>query len=241
MVDTHILKIDTNIGKYDFDRLLNCVSEQKKERIRRFHRFEDAQRSLIGDVLTRYVLCNKLSIRNKDLVFGTNEYGKPLLLEPNGIHFNISHSGSWIVCAVGNKTIGIDVEIIKPIDLEIAERFFTRDGYISLMDQPEEMKLKYFYMIWTLKESYIKAEGKGLSIPLNTFTIRMKNNNINVITENKIKDFYFYQSFTGDDAIYSICSLSSNVNESICLNIDNFLNIVRGIVVQLSSQPHLGI
>lgn len=223
MLDTYILKIDRNIEKDDFCRLLGCVSEEKKERISRFHRFEDAQRTLLGDVLARYAICKRLGIRNRDLVFGTNEYGKPILHEPNGIHFNISHSGDWVVCAVDDSTVGIDIEMIKPIDFKIAERFFSRDEYISLINQSEEMKLKYFYMIWTLKESYIKTEGKGLSIPLDSFTIRMEGNNINVIVDNEIREFYFFQSFLDSDTVYAVCTLNSNTNESIYWNIESFL------------------
>lgn len=57
----------------------NCVSEEKKERIRRFHRFEDTQRTFLGDVLAIKTICNRLDIKNRDMGFRTNEYGKPLL------------------------------------------------------------------------------------------------------------------------------------------------------------------
>lgn len=230
MLDTYILKIDRNIEKDDFDRLLSWVSEEKKERILRFHRFEDAQRTLLGDVLARYAICKRLGVRNMDLVFGTNEYGKPVLHEPNGIHFNISHSGNWVVCAVDDNVVGIDVEMIKPIDFKIVERFFSRDEYISFVNQPEEMKLQYFYMIWTLKESYIKTEGKGLSIPLNSFTIMMESNDISVSVDNEIQEFNFYQSFLDGDTVYAICTLNSNTNESTYWNIERFLKEQPNIV-----------
>jgi 4'-phosphopantetheinyl transferase len=173
--------------------------------------------------LARYAICKRLGISNRDLDFGANEYGKPVLHEPNGIHFNISHSGNWVVCAVDDTVVGIDVEMIKPIDFKIAERFFSRDEYISFMNQPEEIKLKYFYMIWTLKESYIKAEGKGLSIPLNSFTIRMESNDISVSVNNEIREFYFYQSFLDSDTVYAVCTLYGNTKESIYCNIEGFL------------------
>ena len=119
--------------------------------------------------------------------------------------------------------MGIDVEMIKPIDFKIAERFFSRDEYISLINQPEEIKLMYFYMIWTLKESYIKTEGKGLSIPLNSFIIRIEDNDISVTVDNEIREFHFYQSFLDNDAVYAVCTLNSNTNKSIYWNIESFL------------------
>ena len=156
---TYILKINRNIGRDDFNNLLYCVSEEKKERISRFYKYEDAQRTLLGDVLVRYAICKSLGAKNRDLIFDTNEYGKPILQEPTGINFNISHSGDCVVCAVDNNAVGIDVETIKPIDLKIAERFFSKDEYLSLINRPEEAKLKYFYMLWTLKESYVAVRS----------------------------------------------------------------------------------
>ncbi|MCX8130570.1 MAG: 4'-phosphopantetheinyl transferase superfamily protein [Clostridia bacterium] len=103
---------------------------------------------------------------DKDLVFDSNDYGKPVLLAPSEIHFNISHSGSWVVCAIDENPVGIDVEVMKPIDFKIAERFFSRDEYETLMNQPDEMRLKYFYMIWTLKQSCFKEKEKVFGIAL---------------------------------------------------------------------------
>ena len=233
MVETYFLKVDRNIETEEFDFLLSHVSEEKKERISRFHMFEDAQRTLIGDVLARYAICNRLGIKNNDLVFGTNEYGKPILLGQNGIHFNISHSGNWVVCAVDDNTVGIDVEVIKPIDFKIAESFFSRNEYISLINQQEDIKLKYFYMIWTLKESYIKTEGKGLSIQLNSFAIRIRNNDISVSVDGEIQEFHFYQSFLDSNTVYAVCALNKNTKESIYWSIEDFLKEVHSIVLSL--------
>ena len=224
MLETHILKINKNIERDDFDRLLGYVTEKKKERIRLFHRFEDAQRTLLGDILTRYAICNRLRIKNKDLVFGTNNYGKPILLNPHGIYFNISHSGNWVVCAIDDDgPVGVDVEVIKPIDLAIAERFFSSEEYISLINQPEELQLKYFFLIWTLKESYIKAEGKGLSIPLNSFSIKIVDHNIYVSAGSEFRKYYFHQSFLEYNVAYALCTPSRNANKFINWNIDQFL------------------
>lgn len=223
MLETYILKIDKNIERSDFDKLLGFVSEEKKKRINRFHRLEDAQMTLLGDVLVRYAICKRTETKNRNLVFGTNEYGKPILLEQYGIHFNISHSGNWVACAVDDNPVGIDVETIKPIDFKIAERFFSSYEYFLLMNQPIEKRLKYFYRIWTLKESYIKAEGKGLSIPLNSFSINVGKQNTNTFMCSKMKRYYFHQSLLDKSTIYAICSFSSNTNKTVNWSIERLL------------------
>lgn len=206
MLETYILKIDKDLSMDDFKKLLGFVSEEKKERILRFHRFEDAQRTLLGDAMARYAICKRFAINNKDLVFGSNDFGKPVLLSPSGIHFNISHSGNWIVCAIDTSPVGIDVETIKAIDLRIAERFFQKSEYSILINQPKEIIQSYFYKIWTLKESYIKFIGKGLFIALDSFSIEIEDNNIKAKNGNKYCNCFFSQIWSDKDTIISTCS-----------------------------------
>lgn len=206
MLECFILLIDRKLDHEEFCYLLKCVSERKRERIQRFYRFEDIQRTLLGDILVRYSVCKRLAIRNKELVFGTGKYEKPFLLYPNRIHFNISHSEDCVVCAIDDEPLGIDIEIEKPIDLKIAEQFFSKDEYIAIQSQPQEARQKYFYLLWTLKESYIKAEGKGLSIPLDSFTISFDGNRISLKSDYEFIKHSFYQYELFGKYIMSICT-----------------------------------
>ena len=61
-----------------------------------------------------------------ELIFEYNEYGKPFINYPTNLHLSISHSGNWITCIVDDNPVGIDVEEIKQIDFNIAERFLLR-------------------------------------------------------------------------------------------------------------------
>ncbi len=208
MPDTYLLKINKDLEKKDFDRLLCYVSEDKRERILRFHRFEDSQRSLLGDILARYAICKRSGAKNAELVFGLNEYGKPILIKPEGIHFNISHSGEWVACAIDDNPVGIDIEMIKPVDYKISERFFSEKEYLFLMNQPEEMRLKYFYIFWTLKESCIKADGRGLSIPFDSFTIDLDGKGIILQDEKNVlgNKTHSYFEVEIDKYVLSICA-----------------------------------
>ncbi len=207
MIEIHILQMQNHIKQTDYNKLLGYITKDKIERLGRFHRFEDAQRSLLGDILARYAICSREKVENENLTFGKNEYGKPLLIKPDGIHFNISHSGNFVVCAIHNNPIGVDVETIRRIDFTIAENYFSREEYDALLGQPEEMRLYYFFIIWALKESYIKAEGKGLNIPLNSFTIKMEGHSINCVNSKGQMKYCFEQGLLDNKTIFAFCTM----------------------------------
>lgn len=171
MVEIFALRFSERLEAARFDRLLQFVDSEKQERIRRFLRWQDAHRGLYAELLIRNIIVNKLGMRNEDIAFTFNDYGKPSLRNGGDFHFNLSHSGEWIACAVDRFPVGIDVEKIAPIDMDIAKNFFFHREYDDLMSRADTEKLSYFFTLWTLKESYIKAEGKGLSIPLDSFCI----------------------------------------------------------------------
>jgi len=210
MLDIFILDNRNRLEKKYLDKLLSYVSSEKKARISRFHKFEDAQCSLLGDLLARYFICQRLGIKNNNLTFGLNEYGKPILLAPSRIDFNIAHSGNWVVCAVDDNPVGIDVEVVKPVDFQIAKNYFSKEEYNNLMDQPPEMRLKYFYSLWTLKESYIKAEGKGFNIPLDSFTIKTDMNAVSLSSSYRLKDYNFFLCNVDSETICATCSLDKH-------------------------------
>lgn len=172
MIALYAVKTPTYIENFTYEELLHSISLKKQKRILMYAKREDAYKTLIADMLIRTIICNKYShIKNHELNFTYNMYGKPSV-ENLYFPFNVSHSGDWVVCAVHRFPIGVDIEKIQPIDLSIAEHFFTKQEYEYLFQiKDHKEKLNYFYQIWTIKESYVKAIGKGLSIPLNSFKI----------------------------------------------------------------------
>lgn len=206
MLNTYIVRIDENLEKECFNLLLTYVSDEKQSQVHRFYHFEDSQRALIGNVLARYAVCKALHIKNTDIVFGKNQYGKPLLLNSSLIDFNISHSGNWVVCAVSDGQVGIDVEVVRNTDFEIARRFFSPDEYTALLNRPADERQTYFYKIWTIKESYIKAEGKGLSIPLDSFTVNAENCTIQLNSDKTFIKNSIYHSALDNNSVYAICA-----------------------------------
>ena len=167
MLEIISMEIDCEMPNEVFAELLSKVSPEKRERVGRFAHRRGAVNTLMGEIMARYMVCARTGLQNNELKFAVGEYGKPYLLNDLDIQFNISHSGDIIVCAVSAEPVGIDVELIKPINLKLAERFFHADENAYILAQAD--KEEAFFEIWTKKESYIKREGT--SIPLNSFNV----------------------------------------------------------------------
>ncbi|MBP6978858.1 MAG: 4'-phosphopantetheinyl transferase superfamily protein [Bacteroidales bacterium] len=190
--------------------LLTLVPQSSRKRINAFYREPDAQRSLFGELLIRCLLCKKLSIHNADLRIEYEEKGKPYV-QNYPIHFNMSHSGSWIVAAFSGHPVGIDVEQVKKCRTGIARRFFNESEFQSLMDTPEPERSEYFYTLWTLKESYLKALGKGLTLPLSSFIIKKTQGEYLVHINGKFADVHLRIIPLEKDYVLAVCAHETEI------------------------------
>ena len=129
------------------------------------------------ELLLKHIL-GEYNLSFEDMYYGEN--GKP---EIKGIHFNLSHSEDMVVCAVSEKAVGCDVEKVGEFRNGIAERYFTENeiAYLNLFDGEESKE--EFYRLWTMKESYLKMTGEGVTIPLNQIEF-LVNENIQVYRDN---------------------------------------------------------
>ncbi|MFD2413669.1 4'-phosphopantetheinyl transferase family protein [Paenibacillus rhizoplanae] len=162
------------------------VTEERRARLARFFHKEDAYRSLFGEILVRYILCSQLGQRNGNIQFEENAFGKPGVSGLPDFEYNVSHSGDWVLMIWGMNegSLGVDIEQIRPIDIQIAERFFSVEEREALQAKSAGERQDFFYDLWTLKESYIKAIGTGLSRPLDSFTVQQREDgNFGLITE----------------------------------------------------------
>nr|WP_241415114.1 4'-phosphopantetheinyl transferase superfamily protein [Clostridium beijerinckii] len=106
-------------------------------------------------------------------------------MNQKNIYFNISHSGEWVICAVGDFQSGIDIEKVKKSDLSFAKSIYSKEEYEYLLNIPEEEQAKMFCKIWTLKESYVKYIGQGLRTPFNSFFFKFKDENVKLYIDKK--------------------------------------------------------
>ncbi len=158
----------TNDGLYRLAR--DAVSPERRERTERFRFPEDRALSYAAELLLRKALSD--CGRNcRDLAFVYGEYGKPHLADEPGFFFSLSHAGRFAMAATGSAELGCDIERITEPRLAVARRFFTSEEYESVKAAPPEEQSSLFFRYWTLKESFMKATGLGLNLPLGSFQI----------------------------------------------------------------------
>jgi len=165
------------VDKSDFDhfyqKIKSSLPQTLSSKIDSFRFAADKQRSLIGDLIVRKFYAKELKVDAFLLEFDTNEHEKPFLKNYPKAHFNISHSGEYVVVAFSDCPVGIDIEKNKGNRLKVARRFFTREELDDLFAFAEEKEqIEYFYQLWTLKESYMKMIGKGISMSLSSFSFQ---------------------------------------------------------------------
>lgn len=139
------LKITNKLNDFISKSLLSIIDEDKRERLLRFVFWQDMHRSLFADLLVRKIIIDTFNLVNEEIYFSVNEYGKPYCEFLNDFHFNVAHSGEWVVCAIDKEPIGIDIEEISTIDLDISKNFFSDKEHEDLLlsNDPYDYFLHY--------------------------------------------------------------------------------------------------
>ena len=152
-----------------FEKYLSLLPTDLKTRNKLFIRWQDRYLHLLGKLLlikafNEYGLSREILNQLK-----YNKNNRPFLKNVN-IDFNISHSGNYAICAISNNSkVGVDIEEIKIIEFADFQKVFTKREWAEI-EKSKDCFLK-FYSFWTRKESLIKADGRGLSIPLDCIDV----------------------------------------------------------------------
>ena len=144
------------------------------------YRFErDHNRFIVARSILRILIGTYLLMEPQRLVFGYGEYGKPHLNLPAPrptVRFSVAHSDRLALYAISrDRELGVDVEFVRDYfaNEAIAEHFFSPNEVVQLRSVPMTMRTTAFFNCWTRKESFIKARGEGLSLPLNIFDVSL--------------------------------------------------------------------
>ena len=143
--------------------LVEFLSSDEVERADRYHFLKDKNRFIICRGLLRFLLSNQLEITPSKIEFKKDKNKKPYLSHQKPIHFNVSHSENYALIAIGDVSVGVDVEYVsKDFDFtDILNHVFSDSEKYTIENSTN--KRRTFYNLWTRKEAFVKATGKGIS------------------------------------------------------------------------------
>lgn len=159
MIAVYFAKNDKEWSKLRQARVSEKLPDWLHRRAKGYSRWKDKQACIIGKLMLAHVY----NINPNDLRLEYTREHRPYL--PGRPDFNISHSGTMVVCAVCTRgRVGIDVEKIKPVPIDDFERVFSNCEWQRIISN-KRSPLRGFYSAWTKKEAALKAAGSGLLLP----------------------------------------------------------------------------
>jgi len=150
------------------------LSDDERERARRFRRPDLRRRYSVAHALLRRLLAAQLGTNGADLRFESSPHGKPALRDWPQLRFNLSHAGDLALYALAwRREVGVDLEPVTPeVEVDaVARQMFSADECHALTLLPSDERRQAFFRIWTRKEAYVKALGLGLAHPTQWFTV----------------------------------------------------------------------
>lgn len=160
-----------NLSDAEYEKWFSLMTKEKQERVSRYKDSERRKCSVAGEMIVKTNIGKALNTSPESLKILADENGKPYIPDCP-IHFNISHCENMLVLAFSDEEIGIDVEKIRPISLNILKRFYSEKeqeyvlGYPPTKDDfqmcENEEILERFYRVFTLKEAICKKSGIGI-------------------------------------------------------------------------------
>jgi 4'-phosphopantetheinyl transferase len=153
-----------------FSQALALVDPERREKTLSHHFTKDRALTLGAHLLLHYALFHQNPTIPQPPQLRYNPHGKPYLLGKDAPFFNLSHAGHYVACALSQQAVGVDIEERSPVDEPLARRCFT-DNELSAVLTANSLDTDAFFRLWTLKESYLKYLGSGLSLDLLSFEV----------------------------------------------------------------------
>ncbi len=176
---------------------IDMIDPRRKEKAERYRFEDDKKRCVLGGLLMSDFL--------GDTRIYENENGKPIA--ENGICFNLSHSGEYVLFAVGKEQIGCDIEILKTVPFEKMGKIVFCDNEMNKIKNSPD-KSGEFFKLWTKKEALLKCMGEGFHRPAKSVDVSG-----DYFEENGKK--YCFKTFVFSDYVASVCTIGKEFAEEI--------------------------
>ncbi len=214
------IKQEYKIADDIFQHLLLQLPISFQEEILKYKFWQSAQQSLLGKIILQFGF-HKLNLNYTldDIQISPKE--RPFLNEI--IDFNISHSRDYIICVIAeNSKVGIDIEKHRTLKTNIADRYFDKNE-CNEIDVAEDAS-KTFFDLWTLKESAIKCDGRGVEVLSKTHKQYQSENKNTVICDGEL--FHYKKLEIAEKYSCCVCSDKSFEITIQELNQNDFLNTI---------------
>lgn len=156
--------------------LEGSLSSEERARADRFRFARDRRGYVVTRAVLRALLARVLALEPSGVRLQLGPQGKPFLAPTHhsDVQFNVAHSHELALIALARGLqLGVDVEYRRDLHdaQSIAKRFFSGQEVRAMLAAPMARQHELFFRIWTRKEAFIKATGKGLSQPLGAFNV----------------------------------------------------------------------
>lgn len=179
-VDVHIWYQDTeSLDKQSLELANHLLCQEEQAQRDRFHFHEDRRDFAVAHSLLRKTLSKHApDCRPADWRFEKDVFGKPYISgesRPTALEFNLSHTTGFVACAISSARVGIDVESVRQnMDyVTLVRNQFSCEEFKMVMELPTDTQINRVIELWTLKEAFVKAIGRGLSSPLDSIRFEL--------------------------------------------------------------------
>jgi 4'-phosphopantetheinyl transferase len=175
----HLWLVSLDLPESALPPVAALLNSEESSRAARFVNLSDQHRFTVARAVLRFLLARYLFCSPSAVLLEAGEFGKPVLAADGRelpLHFNLAHShGRALYAFALSHELGVDIEWLRPKIAceEIATRYFSTRERKELLALPPALRVEGFFNAWTRKESYIKAHGKGLQIPLESFDVTL--------------------------------------------------------------------
>ena len=172
MIEVLYIRVPEKVERENlFIHLQGFVSGECYNEVLGYKNKEVALRRLLGETLISFALREYWGLPLGSYRILRGEKGKPFIVGRENVFFNLSHSGEYVVCAVSDREVGIDIEKRAKARMEVAGRFFHEGEVRMLKSLSGTEQDRLFFNYWSVKESFLKYIGTGLTRPLNSFIV----------------------------------------------------------------------
>jgi 4'-phosphopantetheinyl transferase len=172
----HLWQSSVAVSPATLQALEELLSSAERESAGRFRLPRDHDSYAVSRGLLRRLLAAYSGVHAARIQFQYGDQGKPAIAKPGNpsLRFNVSHSGDAVLLGFAlDREIGVDIERMRE-DVDFAglsRSSFSQTERESVLALDRDERARLFYEYWTCKEACIKADGRGLSVPLDQFSI----------------------------------------------------------------------